>query len=103
MLTTTIQQLAKIHYSKTVEVKQLVGYDDLNFYIKTKEGEEFILKIAHSAQEKQILDLQNKGVSNTTRNQIRKPTARARSSSTPWLLPSGRCCRCWRPEKGGAW
>lgn len=62
MTTKKIQELAQIHFNISAQVKQLVGYDDLNFHLKTINGQEFILKIAHSAQEKQLLDLQNKAM-----------------------------------------
>lgn len=60
--TKKVQELAKIHYDQIVQIKPLVGYEDLNFYLKAKDGQEFILKIAHSAQERPILDLQNKAM-----------------------------------------
>ena len=58
----SIENLLKRHYGLIAKAKKLVGYDDLNFYIKTNTGQEFILKIAAKETKKERLNMQNEAM-----------------------------------------
>ncbi len=49
-------------YDLKAEASLLEGEHDQNFYLKTPDGHEFILKISHSAEDSNILDLQNQAL-----------------------------------------
>ncbi len=55
----TIQQFANDFFGITAVAKKLVGYDDLNYYLKANNGEEYILKIAHFEEVREFLEMQN--------------------------------------------
>ncbi len=55
----TIQRFAKSHFGITAKAKKLVGHVDLNYYLQTDEGAEYILKIAHFEEDKEYLEMQN--------------------------------------------
>jgi 4-aminobutyrate aminotransferase-like enzyme/Ser/Thr protein kinase RdoA (MazF antagonist) len=46
-------------YGLHASARALPGELDHNFYLKTETGQEFVLKIAHAAQQENVLDLQN--------------------------------------------
>ncbi len=58
----TIQQFANDFYGITAVAKKLVGYDDLNYYLKANNGDEYILKIAHLEENREYLEMQNKAL-----------------------------------------
>ena len=47
-------------YSLQVTARHLPGELDYNFHLRNEAGQEFVLKIAHQEQQKDILDLQNR-------------------------------------------
>ena len=49
-------------YGLRAEVRPLPGEHDSNFYLKTGTGQEFVLKVAHAAEQRDNLDLQNKAL-----------------------------------------
>jgi 4-aminobutyrate aminotransferase-like enzyme/Ser/Thr protein kinase RdoA (MazF antagonist) len=49
-------------YDLNTSAYPLPGELDQNFHLKTEDGQEFVLKIAHAAEQKNILDLQNKAL-----------------------------------------
>jgi Ser/Thr protein kinase RdoA (MazF antagonist) len=55
---TTIQQYAKELFDIKTEAKKLVGYDDLNYYLKAEDGAEYVLKIAHFRENREYLEMQ---------------------------------------------
>lgn len=52
-------KIAEQLYGLSGTVTRLAGEYDLNFHIKTQNGEEFLLKISHPNEDKSILDMQN--------------------------------------------
>ncbi len=54
-----IKALALEHFDLTVSVEPLPGEVDLNFLIKTPNGEKYALKIANSREQRDILEFQN--------------------------------------------
>ena len=61
----TIQDASRIAfelYGLQAEARPLPGEHDSNFYLKTGTGQEFVLKVAHAAEQKNNLDLQNKAL-----------------------------------------
>ena len=58
----TIQRFAGDFFDLETKAKKLVGYDDLNFYLKTENGAEYILKIAHVGAERKYLEMQNEAL-----------------------------------------
>src|SRR2546429_9473503 len=61
----TIQDASRIAfelYGLRAEVHPLPGEHDSNFYLKTETGQEFVLKVAHAAEQRNNLDLQNKAL-----------------------------------------
>ena len=59
----TIHEASRIAfelYGLRAEVRPLPGEHDSNFYLKTETGQEFVLKVAHAAEQRNNLDLQNK-------------------------------------------
>jgi 4-aminobutyrate aminotransferase-like enzyme/Ser/Thr protein kinase RdoA (MazF antagonist) len=57
---TDIQQLVKTHYSLTVTVEVLNGYDELNYLLVNEKGNKFILKIAREIHGYAFLEAQVK-------------------------------------------
>ena len=55
----TVQQFTKEYFGITATAKQLVGHEDLNYFLKADNDAEFILKIAHHGQQLDILEMQN--------------------------------------------
>ena len=53
-------RIAKEQYGLQVEAHQLPGEHDQNFYLKTSNEKEFVLKISCSTEERALLELQNK-------------------------------------------
>ena len=53
------EELALKYFGVKASAKQLAGEIDLNFYLKTQDNEEYILKIAHSGADQENLRLQN--------------------------------------------
>ena len=51
--------LAKTHFRKIGEIKKLPGDVDFNFYLKTKTGKEFTLKISRPNTDKNEIDFQS--------------------------------------------
>src|SRR6266567_2307173 len=61
----TIQDASRIAfelYGLQAEARPLPGEHDSNFYLKTGTGQEFVLKVAHAAEQRNNLDLQNKAL-----------------------------------------
>src|SRR5712691_11418527 len=61
----TVQDASRIAfelYGLRAEVRPLPGEHDSNFYLKTGTGQEFVLKVAHAAEQRNNLDLQNKAL-----------------------------------------
>ena len=57
------KSIAQQHYSLTAtSVKSLPSELDRNFHIRTGNGEQFVLKIAHSSVSRSVLDLQTKAL-----------------------------------------
>ena len=52
--------IAEEQYGLQVSARQLPGERDQNFYLKASNGKEFVLKIAYSAEDRDLLELQNK-------------------------------------------
>lgn len=75
-----VQELAQTYFNLNVQVKQLVGYEDLNFHLKTTDGQSFILKIAFAEQKVAVLDFQNKVMQH-----LQKATL---SVQTPTVVPN---------------
>ncbi len=54
-----VEALAAQHFSLQATARKLPGERDLNYRLTTAEGSEFVLKIAHTGESRQHLDLQN--------------------------------------------
>ena len=52
--------IAEEQYGLQVSARQLPGERDQNFYLKASNGREFVLKIAYSTEDRDLLELQNK-------------------------------------------
>lgn len=52
--------IAEEQYGLQVSARQLPGERDQNFYLKASNGKEFVLKIAYSTEDRDLLELQNK-------------------------------------------
>ncbi|MEM1321558.1 MAG: aminotransferase class III-fold pyridoxal phosphate-dependent enzyme [Bacteroidota bacterium] len=55
----SIQELAKTHYGLVADANPLAGYEDLNFQLRTADGQQYVLKIASAGTERERLDMQN--------------------------------------------
>src|ERR1041385_5716627 len=55
-------RFAREWYGLQTTVQPLPSERDRNFYLKTEDGREFVLKIANVAEERETLDLQNKAL-----------------------------------------
>ena len=53
-------RIAQEQYGLQASASLLHGDRDLNFYLKTGDEKEFVLKIAYSAEKKELLELQNR-------------------------------------------
>jgi 4-aminobutyrate aminotransferase-like enzyme/Ser/Thr protein kinase RdoA (MazF antagonist) len=61
----TVQNARRIAfelYGLRTEARMLPGERDYNFHLKSETGQEFVLKIAPAAEQRDILDLQNKAL-----------------------------------------
>lgn len=55
------KHILDVHYKIHAEnIKEFTAELDRNFYIKSNDGKEYILKIAHSSSSDSVIDLQNK-------------------------------------------
>ena len=54
--------IARDLYGVDARVRALRGYDDLNFHIEIGSGEKRVLKIANSAESREVLDFQNRAM-----------------------------------------
>jgi 4-aminobutyrate aminotransferase-like enzyme/Ser/Thr protein kinase RdoA (MazF antagonist) len=55
-------RIAKHLYGIEASAKLLPGELDQNFYLRTSQGQEFVLKISHASEQWNILDLQNQAL-----------------------------------------
>jgi 4-aminobutyrate aminotransferase-like enzyme/Ser/Thr protein kinase RdoA (MazF antagonist) len=51
--------LIKKEYGLSGEIKELPSYRDQNFYLKLKNGEEYVIKIANQIEKKETIEFQN--------------------------------------------
>ena len=58
----TIQHFANDLFGISAKAKKLVGFEDLNYYLKTENGEEYILKIASHEEHRESLEMQNQAM-----------------------------------------
>jgi 4-aminobutyrate aminotransferase-like enzyme/Ser/Thr protein kinase RdoA (MazF antagonist) len=61
------RQWAFEFYGLRAEVRSLPGERDQNFYLRTADGEEFVLKIANRAETEEVLDLQDQAIEHLAR------------------------------------
>lgn len=54
-----VKEFVACNYNLSVLVERLPGEVDLNFHLKDKQGDQFVLKIAHYKSDRQILEFQN--------------------------------------------
>ncbi len=73
-------RLAAEWYGLSVSARPLPGERDLNFYLHSDSGQEYVLKIAHTGEEEAALDLQNKAITHLN--------ARAAALSLPEVCPT---------------
>ncbi len=53
-------QLAKDHYALPAQARSLPSERDQNFLLQTESGGQFVLKIANAAEERALLEAQNR-------------------------------------------
>ena len=54
--------LARDHFGLDAEAKPLTGERDRNFYLRTKDGAEYVLKIVHPGEDPAVTDFQNQAL-----------------------------------------
>ncbi|MEM9820090.1 MAG: aminotransferase class III-fold pyridoxal phosphate-dependent enzyme [Bacteroidota bacterium] len=54
-----VKQLTATYFGLEVSVRKMPGYLDLNYYLKSADGREYLLKIAHFGEERASLEMQN--------------------------------------------
>jgi hydroxylysine kinase len=56
------QRLASTYFGLNVAAKQLSGERDCNFHLKNDQGDEFVLKVIHSGEDRLVTDFQSKAL-----------------------------------------
>ncbi|MFQ5577138.1 MAG: phosphotransferase, partial [Anaerolineae bacterium] len=59
--------LARKLYGLSVTARQLPGERDRNFHLQDNTGRQFVLKISHAAEQKTVLDMQNRAMAHLAR------------------------------------
>jgi 4-aminobutyrate aminotransferase-like enzyme/Ser/Thr protein kinase RdoA (MazF antagonist) len=65
-----IKELCLQHYQLDVEAKALNGYDELNFLLKDKSGQQYILKVATDEHGYHFLDAQVKIINHLSESEV---------------------------------
>ncbi len=65
-----IKEFSLQHYQLDVEAKALNGYDELNFLLKDKEREQYILKVATDEHGVHFLDAQVQIVNHLSQSKV---------------------------------
>ncbi|HEU5200530.1 MAG TPA: phosphotransferase, partial [Ktedonobacterales bacterium] len=56
------ERIAYEFYRLHTTARPLPGERDYNFYLKTSSGEEYVLKIAHADERRELLDMQHQAL-----------------------------------------
>ncbi len=80
-------QLAQRHFGMSGTCIPLHGERDRNFHLRTADGAEFVLKIAHPGENPAVLDLQDQALRHIALQDPALPVPRVVGPAIVWSLP----------------
>ncbi len=81
-----VRRLVRRRYDLDVRARALPGYSDQNFRLRTEEGKEYVLKIAHAAEDPAALAFQQAALAHLAARRLPFRTPRVRPTRTGALL-----------------